>query len=341
MNHDPAEPERPRDDVSLPPLPATRTAGRVFGVPHDFQTRWLTPLMKQLFARLPQSILHRQVYYRLSQGSRDRYSRVYRHALFDTVNIETRSVCNGKCAFCPASQPGLRPDRHMPWSTFQTVIDQLAVLRFPGEIAFYINNEPLLDKRLPEMIAYARQACPAASLTVSTNGILLTLDRARELFGAGTDRLLVNLYTPDQSWYPRVHEIARELPEPLWKKTYVFLRRVDDTISNRAGSSPNLPQLAQSVRAFCELPFNQINIATDGQVGLCCQDYFFSENLGNVTEQQLLSIWFGPKYRRIRDALLDYDRTATRICSVCDYHGFKQLIGPYAAFRRFVPWLWW
>jgi len=330
----------PSPHQQLATMPADKR-GRLFGAGSSFQTKYVVPFMYKVFAHVPPRLLYNQIYYRLSKGARNLYAPTYQHRIFSTVNLETRTICNGKCLFCPASIKGVRPDELMPWEIFVNVIDQLKKISFSGQIALFINNEPLLDSRLPQMVSYVRAACPAATVVVSTNGILLNLERALELYRAGLDRLIVNMYTRNRSWLPQVHQIALELPDEYWRKTYVFFRRDDDELTNRAGASPNKPKLTQPIRAFCELPFNQINITASGRVGLCCLDYYFSEEMGNVAQQELLSIWFGARLQQVRQSLLNYDRQAANLCTVCDYPGYKQLVGPYSIFRRFVPWLWW
>src|SRR3990170_4553232 len=101
------------------------------------------------------------------------YLRDWETELFEVVEFEIRSRCNSSCSFCAASvQFDTRPDTLIPGETFKKVIDELSEIEYTGRIAFHVNNEPLLDKRLPEFVRYARQKCPKAHIHIMTNGIL-------------------------------------------------------------------------------------------------------------------------------------------------------------------------
>ena len=77
--------------------------------------------------------------------------------LFETVRIETRTRCNGRCEFCPtAMQHETRPDVKMTEECFRKIIDELAHINYDGRIQMYINNEPLIDKRIVAFLGYIK-----------------------------------------------------------------------------------------------------------------------------------------------------------------------------------------
>src|SRR5262245_41936794 len=86
--------------------------------------------------------------------------RFFSHAdapLFDSVELELRSVCNSTCSFCAAAvQFKSRPDQSMTDGTFNKILGDLSAMDYSGRICFYINTEPFVDKRLPEFISRAR-----------------------------------------------------------------------------------------------------------------------------------------------------------------------------------------
>ncbi len=200
-----------------------------------------------------------------------------------------------------------------------------------------MNNEPLLDKRLPEMIAAARKALPGAFLQVSTNGIKLTPELALLLWERGLDELFVNEYSEERILSERIAKVIRETPDKYRGKIHVALRPIHAVLLNRAGSSPNSEgDLKRSLPAFCNLPFTQLNIVHDGQVSLCCQDLFVKSQMGNVMDEGVLGVWFGEKFQKSRRDLLNMDRTQNPLCAVCDYPGFKTVSGPYRFLNRLV-----
>jgi hypothetical protein len=58
----------------------------------------------------------------------------------------------------------------MPVEVYHRIIKQLQALNYTGRISPYLMNESLLDKRLPELIAYTREHCPESWIAINTNG---------------------------------------------------------------------------------------------------------------------------------------------------------------------------
>src|SRR5918999_3500602 len=79
--------------------------------------------------------------------------------MFSRIQIQTVSWCNRSCAFCPSGKFPV-PKTYMPLEVYHRIIDQLHDLDFSGRISPYLMNESLLDKRLPDLITYARRRCP-------------------------------------------------------------------------------------------------------------------------------------------------------------------------------------
>ena len=90
------------------------------------------------------------------------------------------------------------PPEGLPWLpkdellTFEEIVRVATVLVGEGIESFKLTGgEPLVRKDLPLLIAGLRDAAPEADISVTTNGVLLA-DRARELKGAGLDRVSVS-----------------------------------------------------------------------------------------------------------------------------------------------------
>ena len=82
-----------------------------------------------------------------------------RAPLFRTVFFELRTLCNSRCSFCAAAvQSESRPDATMPFELYARVIDELARIDYCGQIAYHVNNEPLLVPDLDRFVAHARRS---------------------------------------------------------------------------------------------------------------------------------------------------------------------------------------
>ncbi len=114
------------------------------------------------------------------------------------IQIQTQSGCNGRCVFCPNGdivKAGLKQGRMEP-ELFRKIIDDLAETP-PHRISPYLMNEPLLDLRLPEFVAYISKRIPQATTLVTSNGTNLTEDMGDALIDAGLKRLKVSLQSLD------------------------------------------------------------------------------------------------------------------------------------------------
>lgn len=112
-----------------------------------------------------------------------------------SIGIEASSFCNLKCCYCIH---GAKNDdflkKNMDWNTFKRAVDSLATFEDEiKEITFSVNGEPLMNKLLPNMIAYIKQNKIAKSVTVFTNGILLNHKLGDDLLEAGLDRLRISI----------------------------------------------------------------------------------------------------------------------------------------------------
>jgi MoaA/NifB/PqqE/SkfB family radical SAM enzyme len=244
--------------------------------------------------------------------------------LFEIVALETRTGCNLTCSFCPVSRRSdVRGFAEMPLSTVELVGAQLSELHFSGSLLLFCNNEPLLDPRLGDIVALCREYCGDARLKVLTNGTRLTRNQAVGLFQAGLTTLEIDNYTDGRMLIRSVRALlhARDLFKGC--DVRVNVRRLNEVLTNRAGTAPNSRPLDTPSHQFCALPFTDLNVMPDGRVTLCCFDAYETSCIGSVHEDSLVDIWSGPKIGRARHALLNLDRSASPLCAACDYDGFR------------------
>lgn len=124
------------------------------------------------------------------------------------INLDVTEFCNLACIHCPyetvtklkgKNRKNLRLDWH------HRLIDEIATvgaghcrfLRYTGD------GEPLLHPQLPELVKYAfdRTGLP---INVTTNGMLLTEERARALIDAGIQVFDVSIDAHSQEVYGQV-----------------------------------------------------------------------------------------------------------------------------------------
>ncbi len=253
----------------------------------------------------------------------DRIARLYQEGnppLFAHVGIETINRCNGTCGFCPVNAKlDPRPSLRMSEELLKKIIDDLVELEYKGEFALYSNNEPYLDKRIEEFIAYARTKLPECRHVLSTNGTLLTPERYKASID-NLDELIVNNYCDDFKFSERSLEIealAKSNPE-WWKKTLIKMRFNDDLLNNRAGESPNYAHRKPPEQHYgCYLQCTQLTVRPDGKLSICCNDALGKTQFGDLSSESVKTAWFDPARVELRRKILQ-DRTVVPICTYCN-----------------------
>jgi MoaA/NifB/PqqE/SkfB family radical SAM enzyme len=102
--------------------------------------------------------------------------------------LEVTNRCNLLCTTCPRTFEQLEPEADMSWELFTKIVDQVPNVK---RVVLHGVGEPMLVKRLPEMVAYLKQR--GVYVLFNTNGTLLTKKNGQALIDAGLDELRVSL----------------------------------------------------------------------------------------------------------------------------------------------------
>jgi len=133
------------------------------------------------------------------------------------VQVQTTSVCNGKCIICPykdswfAKNPGYMPDK-----LYKKILEDIADYdpTFFGKFCPYMCNEPFADKKIVQRTDLAREILHDPYLEISTNVLLTTRNQIDEL---------VEVYR-SHNWHGRVmlsfHGTSKESYERVMKLDY-------------------------------------------------------------------------------------------------------------------------
>lgn len=241
--------------------------------------------------------------------------------LFHEIEIETINRCNGGCTFCPVNvKNDIRTERLMDENLFYKIINELKEINYMGRIALFSNNEPLLDKRIVIFSKYVRENLPKAQVHLFTNGTLLSLDLFTQLIPY-LDELIIDNYNQQLELIPTVRTIKEYIEasqdDTLRKKVKILLRKPDEILSSRGGDAPNRNTVMDVHNENCALPYCQMVVRPSGKVSLCCNDPYGKMTLGNLNEDHILDVWYGTKYKQIREAL-NSGRGNLEHCKNCD-----------------------
>ncbi|MCR4991223.1 MAG: SPASM domain-containing protein [Lachnospiraceae bacterium] len=238
------------------------------------------------------------------------------------VNLETINRCNSNCAFCTANKYAeKRPYCRMDDGLFYRIIDQLADWGYKGHLTLYGNNEPWLDTRIVEFHKYCREKLPDCFIFMSTNGLLLDIDKVKSVLPY-VDQLIINNYCEDM----KLHENVKEIYEYArsHKKEFkdvellIQMRYAKAVLTNRAGSAPNKVNTQKVINETCLMPYTDIFIFPDGRMGICCCDNYEATTLADLNKVNIKDAWNSLEYQKIRKAITN-SRAEYPFCKYCDF----------------------
>jgi sulfatase maturation enzyme AslB (radical SAM superfamily) len=259
------------------------------------------------------------------------------------VRLETTNACNARCVICPHRQMQ-RPIATMPEDLYKNLIDQCAAAGC-REVHLHNFGEPLLDKRLEDRVAYAKQK-GIRRVRIFCNGSLLTPDRARRLIQAGLDEVKVSLDGATREEFERIRTPLRfdtvvqnvmelvNLRNALRSRLKVrvaccsttdkeatmrSLEKVVDAFSfgklhNWGGQST----VKKRLRKPCSRLWRTFTVLANGDVALCCLDYDGQQLVGHVDDRHSIrDVWNGRPYREIRRAHREARQSQIPLCANC------------------------
>jgi radical SAM protein with 4Fe4S-binding SPASM domain len=287
-----------------------------------------TTFNQWIFRRIP--VRFRRIYldfkYKIIKKRLKKYS--INTPLFCHVQIETVSTCNNDCSFCPVNiNARNREYSLMPLEIIEKLLRELGEIEYSELIELYSNNEPLIDSRMPTIIKMARQYTPKATIRLSTNGILLNLDRFKCLMDSGLSVLSINNYNDQLELNPPVARFINNFKKSDYFNNYsviVNLRYKNAVLSTRGGGAPNKKTMSFHPDT-CFFPFIQFCVNYKGDVFLCCADALWKKVVGNVVQNNILEIWNSEPYKNIRHKIATSGRASIQPCSECDVSGMSSV----------------
>lgn len=240
----------------------------------------------------------------------------------NVVNIETINRCNSTCAFCTANKYAeCRPFMKIEDDLYYSIIDQLADWDYKGHLTLYGNNEPWLDPRIVAFHEYARKKLPESFIFMSTNGLLLTIDKVKEI-QPFVDQLIINNYSMEMKLHKNVQEIYDYVKthEDEFRDIEILIqmRYLQEVLTNRAGSAPNKQETKKVIEETCLLPYTDMWIMPNGKLGLCCCDNFETTDFGDLHTMSVRDAWASPKFQAARK-LIAAGRQHYPFCKHCDF----------------------
>ncbi|MGE5630060.1 MAG: radical SAM/SPASM domain-containing protein [Caulobacteraceae bacterium] len=148
-----------------------------------------------------------------------------------SIEVDIASVCNLKCKFCfhsdveKINESGIRFGI-MDMPLYKKIIDDIGKFpQKPAKLKLFEFGEPLMNRKMPEMIRYAREKDVVRSIETVTNGTLLNKILNRELVDAGLSRINISVESLSDNGYEKVAGIKLNFNE--------YVENIRDFYKNR------------------------------------------------------------------------------------------------------------
>lgn len=116
------------------------------------------------------------------------------------LEIQTQSRCNGRCVMCPYTELSGQLDHGtMEWSTIEKIAEQLPLGSPWPLISLSLQNEPLLNKRIFDVVKCFKNRGKFCRIT--TNGSLLGNYEPMVIAQSNLDELIISLNATSKEMY--------------------------------------------------------------------------------------------------------------------------------------------
>ena len=124
----------------------------------------------------------------------------------------------------------------MKFDVFRKVIDDLAEFEKPIKVLrMYKDGEPFLNKRLADMIAYAKRSGRVDYIDTTTNGTFLSPERVGPVLEAGIDKINISVDGMTEETYLQIHRIQVRFRD-IHRKRQMDLRQQGQLRNRRQDS---------------------------------------------------------------------------------------------------------
>lgn len=251
--------------------------------------------------------------------------------------IEPTNYCNYKCVMCPNRFYKSNDLGVMNLSLFRKIIDEIA--KYAIYIQLYWMGEPLLNNDLAYMVEYIKTTTNA-KVIISTNGSLLTPEVVKLLCESNLDTIIISLDAIDsQNIYSKIR-CGGDIEKVICNTEYLLnnaesidvilqmlcfkencserekiIKRFEQYnyklrfswVDTWAGMFPEIADIADEISPMlhkerwpCADLWYKATIHWNGSLALCCHDWNWQIELGNINEKPLCQLWNSETMRELR-----------------------------------------
>lgn len=253
------------------------------------------------------------------------------------VNFDVCSFCNHKCNFCSNNDERTIKSKVNIYD-FEKTLDNLSNYIEIDSLSLSAKGEVLMNKDLSKIIELSKSKYYIPYVYFSTNGSLLTKERALEILAAGIDSIKFSINGFSKEEYYSIHlkddfnlvlENVKELLK-LKKELFPNLKIYISSVTNKKLSDikillkEKLRENSQYIDDFFKydlqftpkyIPqgstiidsknclisiFREIYIYSDCSLGFCCKDYFEETKFGSLLDNDFLELYNNERFKLLR-----------------------------------------
>lgn len=262
------------------------------------------------------------------------------------LDIESTNNCNLRCLMCGRNWMKEKIG-YVSFELFKKIINEAAKYHLPS-IKLNYRGEPLLHPDLVKMVKYAKKK-GILEVQFNTNGLLLNEKKARELIGAGLDRIIFSFDGATKKTYEKIRigsnyekvinnikNLVRLRNKKGLKRPLIRVQMVKVPINKKEAESflqmwlPVANRVAlisamdwsgeiKKIEHFpCPQIWQRLMICWDGEARMCCGDWYGKYPLGNVRNKSIYDIWHGEKINKIRELHSEGNFDKIPVCARCE-----------------------
>lgn len=258
----------------------------------------------------------------------------------EVIYIETTSVCNAACIMCPHEQME-RKQGTMSDLNFEATINGMKDIDLANLTLFlHKEGEPLLDRKLPDRIKYAKANLKGVKeVVINTNASRLTEELSVALINSGLDKIYFSLDGASPDTYNKIrikldyHKVVANIEnffriKKEMKSNIKVIVQMVVSDDNRHeveqynekwgkedcnvyikpmhcyldGGRSSFPKVNTAKQLHvCEDPFRMMVVYSNGDVGICCWDYNNEYKIGNVQDDSMLNLFNNERFNHLRE----------------------------------------
>lgn len=270
------------------------------------------------------------------------------------IFIESTRACNLKCKLCPRTAMASK-GRHMDFDLFKKIVDEASHYG-SRNFCLHMLGEPLLCPHIIEMVKYIKKVNKSNSILLTTNGYFLDSSKAEVFLNSNLDKITFSVFSMSNARnkmltgedgvgkvIDNIKEIAA-LRKKMHSKTKLCVRFL--VCSENEDEMLQIRALAKDLGVILEIRYTHNYsgiieadftsrhifkarypcyhlwyspaITWDGKVVVCCNDWNYSEVLGDIEKDSLAHIWQGRRMKELRGCHLGGAYDKIPLCAQCN-----------------------